>query len=72
MSVSSLGDDLLYKPSYSLGKYEKALTTVYEKKVTQRKLDLLAASECANLRQNSSLYADNTNLSVAARLKKHF
>lgn len=71
MSNSTLGDNLLYVPSYSLGKYEKALTAVYEKEVAQRKLDLLAASECANLRQNSSLCADNTNSSVAVRLK-HF
>lgn len=72
MSNSTLGDNLLYVPSYSFGKYEKALTAVYEKKVAQRKLDLLAATECANLRKNRSLCADNTNLSVAMRLKKHF
>lgn len=72
MRNSALGDNLLYVPSYSLGKYEKALTAVHEKKVAQRKVDLLAASECANFRQNSSLCADNTNLSVAVRLKKHF
>lgn len=72
MSNSTLGDNLLYVPSYSFGKYEKALTAVYEKKVAQRKLDLLAATECANLRKNHSLCADNTNLSVAMRLKKHF
>lgn len=28
MSNSTLGDNLLYVPSYSLGKYEKALTAV--------------------------------------------
>lgn len=59
-------------PSYLLGKYDKALTAVYEEKVVQRKLDLLAASECANLKQNSSLCAGNTNSSVALRLNKHF
>lgn len=70
MSNSTLGDNLLNVPSSSLGKYKKALPAKYEKKVAQRTLDLLAASECANLRQNSSLYADNTNLSVPVRLKK--
>lgn len=72
MSNSTLGDNLLYVISYSLGRYEKAFTAVYEKKVAPRKLELLAANECANLRQNSSLCADNTNSSVAVRLKKHF
>lgn len=72
MSNSTPGDNLPYAHSYSLGKYEKALTAVYEKKVAQRKLDLLAASECANLRLNSSLCADSTNSSVAVRLKKYF
>lgn len=72
MSNTTLGDNSRYVPSYSFGKYEKALTAVYEKKVVQRKSDLLAATECANLGKNSSVCADNTNLSVAVRLKKHF
>lgn len=68
----ALGDNLLYVPSYSLGKYDKALTAAHENKVALRKLDLIAASECANFWKNSSLCAENTNLSVAVRLKKHF
>lgn len=72
MSNTTLVDNLLYVPSYSFGKYEKALTAVCEKKVAQRKPDLLAATECANFGKNSSLCADKTNLSVAVRLKQHF
>lgn len=72
LSNTTLGNNLLYVPSYSFGKYEKAFTAVCEKKVAQRKAELLAATECANLGKNSSVCADNTNLSVAVRLKKHF